>query len=298
MVNVSREQEAAIFAKLAAAYFKNDPHAYTFDGGDDEPSAGKLMAIRWNDFTVLVLQVAEEFPVSLYSTHELGVGELPHHLGNPCTYPLPACPVLDLEVPADILTPRYPYKAVCADLMEILGVVREPNTMAPSLGYLVEEVRSRLQRTPTVAEWNTVNADLKQTMDALDHANRLRQGGIEIIGRLEKILADTKAEVERLNENLEHAETRIESATADATACRNRLSAIDAARAELPPVPDLAPGNPNWPDQCAGLLVYISRIRESSAALLVENARLKGSRAEKDRFPIHRNARERAHLNL
>ena len=50
----------------------------------------------------------------------------------------------------------------------------------------------------------------------------------------------------------------------------DQLTRYSIARAELPPIPDWAPGNPNWPDHCAGLLIYISKLRDTAAALRVE----------------------------
>lgn len=76
LVDIRKDMRAADFARAAAQHFAAHPSFYTYADGDPKP--GELMAVRWNSFTVLVLEVGEDFEPSLYDTGALGVGRLPN----------------------------------------------------------------------------------------------------------------------------------------------------------------------------------------------------------------------------
>ena len=116
-VNLSRDTDAAIFAREAALHFQAVPSSPTY--AKDDPAPGEFLALKWNPHCVLVVQVADEFPPSLYNVRELGLKS-------------------DLAPHPD---PRRPdlLKAVHEDLCAHLGIVPSEN----SLGDAVELVRKR-----------------------------------------------------------------------------------------------------------------------------------------------------------
>jgi hypothetical protein len=69
VVSLSKEQDAAAFARKAALDFSENPKHYTFSEGDPKP--GELFAIRWNSFTVLVVRLDESMEPACYPTHDL-----------------------------------------------------------------------------------------------------------------------------------------------------------------------------------------------------------------------------------
>ena len=79
IVNPSRDHAAQHFATAAAEYFKNDPKAYTYADGD--PKAGMFLAIRWNSYTVMVVELAEQEPL-LFPTSMLIGCDLPKMEGG------------------------------------------------------------------------------------------------------------------------------------------------------------------------------------------------------------------------
>tara|TARA_R110002050_G_scaffold191532_6_gene326337 strand:- start:4635 stop:5102 length:468 start_codon:yes stop_codon:yes gene_type:complete len=74
LINLSAENERAAFARDAAQYFRDNPLTYTYAKGD--PEAGKLLAVRWNGVTVMVLRIEEASTPVLYRSHDLIAGEI------------------------------------------------------------------------------------------------------------------------------------------------------------------------------------------------------------------------------
>lgn len=75
IVNIAQDQAGAEFAGKAASAMAANPKLYTWAEGD--PTAGELLAIRWNSFTVLVVRLDECCDVSLYATNQLIGEDLP-----------------------------------------------------------------------------------------------------------------------------------------------------------------------------------------------------------------------------
>ena len=71
------EQEAKDyeFAKRAILYFSQNNKAFTY--ADSDPTAGELLAIRWNPYTVLVVRLCEDFDPACYSVHPTLSHDLP-----------------------------------------------------------------------------------------------------------------------------------------------------------------------------------------------------------------------------
>lgn len=65
IVNFTQDKEARDFAAKACICFKENPSYYVYTHGD--PEAGKLMAVRWNSFTVLVVKLDDNFVPELHS---------------------------------------------------------------------------------------------------------------------------------------------------------------------------------------------------------------------------------------
>jgi len=81
VVSITNQVHEAAFAKRAAAHFAKNPRHYTYAEHDPEP--GKLLAIRWNSFTVLVVTLADDHVPALYPTHDLIQSDLPPLQGEP-----------------------------------------------------------------------------------------------------------------------------------------------------------------------------------------------------------------------
>jgi hypothetical protein len=75
VVSLSKEQDAADFARKAAMDFSENPKHYTYSEGDPQP--GELFAIRWNSFAVLVFRLSDDMEPSCYPTHDLIGKDLP-----------------------------------------------------------------------------------------------------------------------------------------------------------------------------------------------------------------------------
>lgn len=75
IINITNEKENAEFAEKAANHFR--AHAQSFTYADGDPTAGELMAIRWNPFTVLIIQLSADFCPLLYPTAQFFPGDLP-----------------------------------------------------------------------------------------------------------------------------------------------------------------------------------------------------------------------------
>ena len=75
VVNILDRQAEAAFAKEAVEYFAGEPKAYTYADGDPEP--GKLLAIRWNLYTVLVVRLDETHDPACYPTNDFIGKDLP-----------------------------------------------------------------------------------------------------------------------------------------------------------------------------------------------------------------------------
>lgn len=80
IIYISQEQENAKFAELAANEFKKNAKLYTF--AESDPKPGKLMAIRWNPFTVLIIKLDEEYEPLAYPTSQFFQGDLPPLIGD------------------------------------------------------------------------------------------------------------------------------------------------------------------------------------------------------------------------
>lgn len=74
-IYISTEKENATFAEQAANHFKSHPTAYTYAEAD--PTPGKLLAIRWNPYTVLIVKLHEDFEPLAYPTSQFFTGDLP-----------------------------------------------------------------------------------------------------------------------------------------------------------------------------------------------------------------------------
>jgi len=74
IVNQTRDKAARDLAELAGRHFTDHPGSYTYADGD--PAPGELMAIRWNSYTVMVIQLNDEEPL-LFPTANLGLPDLP-----------------------------------------------------------------------------------------------------------------------------------------------------------------------------------------------------------------------------
>ena len=78
----NNEKENAVFAEKAANYLRENPRCYTY--AESYPEPGKLFAIRWNSFTVLVIRLAEDFEPLCYPTRQFFPDDLPPLKGDPC----------------------------------------------------------------------------------------------------------------------------------------------------------------------------------------------------------------------
>ena len=83
IVNIEEEKKQADFALRAAKAMKDNPRLYTF--ADSDPTPGKLLAIRWNPYTVLVIKLDESHVPSLYPTQDANMikSDLPPLQGEP-----------------------------------------------------------------------------------------------------------------------------------------------------------------------------------------------------------------------
>lgn len=75
IINIANEKKNAEFAEKAANHFRNNAQSYTY--ADDDPTAGELMAIRWNPFTVLIIRLSDDFEPRAYTTAQFFIGDLP-----------------------------------------------------------------------------------------------------------------------------------------------------------------------------------------------------------------------------
>lgn len=76
IVDINQEKKCLDLAEGAARCFALNPGHYICVEGDTlAPEAGGLLAIRWDNCTVMVVELSDSIPL-LYSTHDLGVGEL------------------------------------------------------------------------------------------------------------------------------------------------------------------------------------------------------------------------------
>ena len=80
IVNQTRDKAARDLAELAARYWLANPGTYTYADGD--PAAGELLAIRWNSYTVMVVQLNDEEPL-LFETQTLIGAYLPRMEATP-----------------------------------------------------------------------------------------------------------------------------------------------------------------------------------------------------------------------
>lgn len=69
------EVAQASFAKAAAKHFYENPKSYTYALAD--PAPGELLAIRWNNCTVLIVRLSESHTPALYPTSQWFDGVLP-----------------------------------------------------------------------------------------------------------------------------------------------------------------------------------------------------------------------------
>lgn len=63
------------FARKATDHFTAHPSHYTYAEGDPQP--GELLAIRWNDFTVLIVKLDESFQPECWPVVQLIGTDLP-----------------------------------------------------------------------------------------------------------------------------------------------------------------------------------------------------------------------------
>lgn len=63
-VRPHEDKEWHEFAKKARSYFEEHPTIYSY--ADGLPAAGKLLALNWNTYSVLVLMVDENAEVLVY----------------------------------------------------------------------------------------------------------------------------------------------------------------------------------------------------------------------------------------
>lgn len=75
IIDIERQRDEAEFARRAVEDFRDNPRHYTFAECDPEP--GKLLAIRWNSFSILVIRLSDEHPVLNYGTHQFIQADLP-----------------------------------------------------------------------------------------------------------------------------------------------------------------------------------------------------------------------------
>lgn len=64
IVNMAEDKAAQEFADKARADFVANPHHRTY--GDDNPTAGELLAFRWNACCVLVVRLDEGYEPRLF----------------------------------------------------------------------------------------------------------------------------------------------------------------------------------------------------------------------------------------
>ena len=74
VVNMEGEAQVADFARRAIASFAASPHTYSY--GDDDPTPGKLLALRWTRHSIIVVRLAEE-DVLCYGVNDFSDGQLP-----------------------------------------------------------------------------------------------------------------------------------------------------------------------------------------------------------------------------
>lgn len=75
IISIHQNKEEEGFAQKAIEAMRDNPKLYTYAEGD--PSAGRLLAIRWNPFTVLVVKLDEAHEPALYPTHDFIGDDLP-----------------------------------------------------------------------------------------------------------------------------------------------------------------------------------------------------------------------------
>ena len=68
-VSIDHDNMCADFAKAAHAHFLANPNHHTFT--KDELQEGELLAIRWNENAIVVVQLDDFFKPRLYSTYQL-----------------------------------------------------------------------------------------------------------------------------------------------------------------------------------------------------------------------------------
>lgn len=75
IVDITAQEKEARFAKKATKDFDKNQTHFTFADGD--PEAGKLLAIRWNPYTVLVIKLDPEHEPACYSIYPTLDHDLP-----------------------------------------------------------------------------------------------------------------------------------------------------------------------------------------------------------------------------
>lgn len=82
IVSITDTKEEMEFAHCAAEHMAENPRLYTFANGDPQP--GKLFAIRWNPFTVLVVKLDEMHEPACYPVGSFIGKDLPPLKGDVC----------------------------------------------------------------------------------------------------------------------------------------------------------------------------------------------------------------------
>lgn len=81
VINLTQMKASEAFARKAAEHFKSHPTHYTYSEGD--PKAGELFAVRWNDFTVLVVKLDEAYEPECWPCVQFVGGDLPKLKATP-----------------------------------------------------------------------------------------------------------------------------------------------------------------------------------------------------------------------
>ncbi len=71
VIDRAKTEKSHAFAEKAAAHFQANAWAFTFADGD--PVQGELFAIRWNPYTVLVVELSADFEPECHSIYQLGL---------------------------------------------------------------------------------------------------------------------------------------------------------------------------------------------------------------------------------